>query len=218
MKFLYLILLMMIAGIGTVSATVHNVTNSGFSFSPADLSINAGDTVVFSLASIHNVVEVSQSTWDADGTTPLAGGFSLPMGGGTIVLTGVGTHYYVCQPHASLGMKGTITVNSATGVVPGNNSIPDSYALDPAYPNPFNPTTSIRYDLPAESRVVLRLYNLLGQQVATLVDGIQAAGVKSAEWNAAGQANGLYFVRLDAGSIADPARSFSAIGKIILIK
>lgn len=95
-------------------ATTHTIGNSGTSFSPASLSINLGDTVIFSIASSHNAVEVSQATWNGNGNTPLSGGFSVPFGGGTVVPTSTGTYYYVCSPHASLGMKGTITVTSTT--------------------------------------------------------------------------------------------------------
>lgn len=95
----------------TGTGTTHTIVSSGFSFSPSNLTINLGDTVVFSLASIHNAVEVSQATWNSNGTTPLPGGFALPLGGGTVVLTSTGTHWYVCQPHALSGMKGRITVD-----------------------------------------------------------------------------------------------------------
>ena len=95
-------------------ATTHTIGTSGFAFSPAALNISLGDTVVFSIGGTHNAVEVDQGTWTSNGNTPLSGGFSVPFGGGMVILTGVGTHYYVCSPHASLGMKGTITVTSTT--------------------------------------------------------------------------------------------------------
>lgn len=98
--------------------TTWTVINSGFTFSPATLTITQGDTVVFTLAGNHNAVEVSQSTWSSNGNTSLPGGFSTSFGGGTVLpaqLT-VGTHYFVCQPHASMGMKGQIIVQSSTGI------------------------------------------------------------------------------------------------------
>ena len=94
---------------GRTTATIHTISNLGNSFSPATLTINLGDTVVFSIAGIHNVVEVSQTTWNANGNTQLPGGFSRGFGGGMVVITTTGIHYYVCSPHASVGMKGTIT-------------------------------------------------------------------------------------------------------------
>src|SRR5271157_2217277 len=96
-------------------STTHTITNSGFTFSPSSITINLGDTVEFVLASIHAAREVDQATWNANGTTS-NGGFDLQFGGGTVVLTQTGTHYYVCPPHASLGMKGTIMVNASVDV------------------------------------------------------------------------------------------------------
>jgi plastocyanin len=90
--------------------TIHTVGNNGFSYSPMNLTIQAGDTIEFQLSSTHNAVQVSEATFNANGATPLAGGFSVGFGGGQIVLTEPGTYYYVCTPHASFGMKGTITV------------------------------------------------------------------------------------------------------------
>jgi plastocyanin len=95
--------------VAVVPQTV-TVTNAGFAFSPATVTIRAGDAVNFSLESIHNVVEVSKATWDANGNTS-NGGFTMPFGGGSHTFNRPGIYYYVCSPHASLGMKGTIIVN-----------------------------------------------------------------------------------------------------------
>jgi|GEM_PF-2972667 len=92
--------------------TTHTVSSSGLTFSPNTITITAGDTVIFVLGSIHDAVEVSQATWNANGITR-NGGFAVPFGGGSTVLTVVGTHYYVCENHGPMGMKGIITVNPA---------------------------------------------------------------------------------------------------------
>lgn len=93
-------------------ATVHTVTNSGQTFSPAALTISVGDTVVWTIGASHNVVEVDMATYTANGNTALAGGFSTPFGGDTVIfdLSSAGMYYYVCDPHAAAGMKGTINV------------------------------------------------------------------------------------------------------------
>jgi plastocyanin len=103
-------------------ATIHTITNVSFSFNPVTLTVVAGDTIDFSVDAIHVPQEVSQATWNANGTTALPGGFSLPGGGGRVVLTTVGTHYYVCVPHVLFGMKGTITVNPLV-VLPGSLTV-----------------------------------------------------------------------------------------------
>src|SRR3954471_19866491 len=117
MKKILPILLFSLIGL-TGFCTTHVIENAGTTFSPDNITITVGDSVKFNLESIHNAVEVSLSTWNAGGTTALSGGFSVAKGGGTVLpaqLT-VGTHYYVCQPHASMGMKGTIVVNAANGI------------------------------------------------------------------------------------------------------
>lgn len=77
---------------------------------------------------------------------------------------------------------------------PGN--LPERFALDQNYPNPFNPTTGIRYALPQQSRVRLIVYNLLGKQVADLVNRTQKAGWHTIQWDASQYASGIYFYRL----------------------
>jgi hypothetical protein len=86
------------------------------------------------------------------------------------------------------------------------SEIPAETVLLGNYPNPFNPSTTIRYSLSADGPISLRIYNMLGQEVATLVDGFQKAGEKSVTWdgiNSFGQsvASGLYIYRLQAGNV-----------------
>ena len=89
--------------------TSHNVNASDYNvFSPSDLTINLGDTVYFENLSSHNAVEVSEETYNNDGTSS-NGGFEL-YSDGYVVFEEVGTYYYVCTPHVQMGMKGTITV------------------------------------------------------------------------------------------------------------
>ena len=96
-----------------------------------------------------------------------------------------------------------------------NLKSPKTFALFQNYPNPFNVTTVIGYQLPAvgnqPTAVSLRVYNLLGQEVATLVDGIQLPGYKSIRWNASSFASGIYFYRLQAGDFVETR-------KLILLK
>lgn len=91
-------------------ASVYPITTVGFTYSPDTLHIALGDTVQFTLGNNHNAVEVNQATWNANGTTS-NGGFNIPFGGGQWVPTNTGTFYYVCTPHASLGMKAVVVVH-----------------------------------------------------------------------------------------------------------
>ena len=154
-------MLFSIATIG-FSSTV-TVTNSGTTFTPDAVTINMGDDVLFSLASIHNVIEVNLDTWTANMNTPLPGGFSLPLGGGTVPanLLTVGIHYYVCGPHASLGMKGKITVVNTTGIV--ENPLKDGFSI---YPNPSNGNFQLKINNPlAAKKLDLGIYDVIGNKV-----------------------------------------------------
>ena len=77
--------------------------------------------------------------------------------------------------------------------------IPATFALSPNYPNPFNPTTTIKYQLPTNNDVKLVIYNLLGQKVETLVDRLVEAGFHSVQWDASHYSSGTYFYKLTAG-------------------
>ncbi len=74
------------------------------------------------------------------------------------------------------------------------------YGLDQNYPNPFNPTTQITYQVPQQSKVTLRVYNVLGQLVATLVNDIKAKGRYTVTFNGSDLASGVYIYRLTDGT------------------
>lgn len=132
MKIKFLLSLFLFTTLSSYS-TVWLVSNSGTTFTIDTLTIIEGDTVNFDLPSPHNATEVSQATWNANGNTALPGGFQA-LSGGELVLPAelpVGTHYYVCQPHASMGMKAIIIVDAAVHV-----EKQDSKALLSVFPNP----------------------------------------------------------------------------------
>lgn len=76
--------------------------------------------------------------------------------------------------------------------------MPKVFALHQNYPNPFNPTTKIRYDVPKSSRVTLKVFNLIGQEVLTLVDAVEEPGFKTVSLDASGLASGIYFYKLQS--------------------
>jgi len=86
---------------------------------------------------------------------------------------------------------------------PAEAPLPTVYAMQQNYPNPFNPSTTIQYELPREGYVTLKVYNLLGQEVATLVNRELSAGTYTTQWNAADAASGVYFYRMSAGDFVD---------------
>jgi len=111
----------------------------------------------------------------------------------------------------------TIPVSLTTVVsVEPELQLPTTYQLHQNYPNPFNPVTTIRYDLPQDSRVKLTIYNILGQQVIVLADEYQIAGYKSIRWNGRTTSGklvgtGMYFYSIEASQ-------YSAIRKMVLLK
>ncbi len=96
--------------------------------------------------------------------------------------------------------------------------LPQAYSLSQNYPNPFNPTTTVRYALPLDSKVILRVYNTLGQEVRKLADRIETTGYKSVNFEASNLPSGIYFYRLDAASVTDPSRTFSQVKKAVFLK
>jgi len=90
-----------------------------------------------------------------------------------------------------------------TGIEDEKDGILRSFTLKQNFPNPFNPATQIEYSLPVSSKVSLIIYNLMGQEIARLVNGEQIAGVHSVRWDAAGLSSGIYFSRLRASGFVE---------------
>jgi hypothetical protein len=101
-----------------------------------------------------------------------------------------------------IGNYSTGAVVSALGVDPSDRAIPGSYSLDQNYPNPFNPSTVVSYQLPVAGQVKLVVYDLLGREVAVLVNEQKAPGRYDVQFNASGLSSGTYFYRLTAGQYA----------------
>ena len=100
----------------------------------------------------------------------------------------------------------------------GNYNIPKQYNLNQNYPNPFNPNTIISYQIPKNSLVTLKIYNILGQEVATLINEEQIAGDHNVSFNAAGLSSGVYFYSLKAGNQPDGKAGFMSTKKMLLLK
>ena len=110
----------------------------------------------------------------------------------------------------TLYYDGTMQINnsllsdwSGNGISASLNIIPDNYILESAYPNPFNPTTTLSFAMPVQSDVTISIYNLQGREVTSLVNDNMEAGYHTAVWNADAQASGVYFVKMVAGEYID---------------
>jgi hypothetical protein len=95
--------------------------------------------------------------------------------------------------------------------------LPNEFMLSQNYPNPFNPTTTINFALPFESRVTLTVFNVLGERVAVLFDGIKSAGYHNVVLNGSNLASGIYLYTIEAHSV-DGSKKFNAVKKMMLMK
>jgi hypothetical protein len=109
------------------------------------------------------------------------------------------------------GFKITVIYKNSPTYVDNEKVTPASYSLSQNYPNPFNPSTKISWQSPVGSHQLLKVYDVLGNEVATLVNEYRDAGTYEENWNAANLSSGVYFYRLQAGNFAE-------IKKMILIK
>lgn len=116
-----------------------------------------------------------------------------------------GKYYYRLK---QVDFDGSFSYSNAIEVSVG---VPSEFSLSQNYPNPFNPSTTIKFALPTTSNVKITIYNTIGKEVATLVNGTMEAGTHSAVWNASNNASGMYFFKIEAGN-------FTATKKMMLIK
>ena len=123
-----------------------------------------------------------------------------------------GTYYWCVRAsnangkYSNYSKIATFTIKSITAVTNKNNSVPKEFAVSQNYPNPFNPSTVINYALPKSSLVTIKIYNILGQEVKTLINGQRQPGYYTVQWNGDNNsgrtvASGMYIYRVEAGSM-----------------
>jgi len=184
---------------------------SGFSgYATSGTAINPGGTLFVCFA----VYNISISSFSID----WYGVYSTSNNGATWTYVGLdstevdGLVSYGDTVYAlSNGGLYPLTASSATGLARTGSLEPNLFALFQNYPNPFNPTTRISFQLAARAKTTLRIYDLLGREVETLVDGEMDAGAHEVSFDATRFASGVYFYRLRAGN-------FEATKKLVLLK
>jgi ASPIC and UnbV/FG-GAP-like repeat/Secretion system C-terminal sorting domain len=132
------------------------------------------------------------------------------------------TEYFWRVSSINLGGEGTFSgvAHYTTGTLTGVAEIggtPREYALMQNYPNPFNPSTTISYSIPKNAQVTLKIYDILGRVVATLVDGIQAPNAYHMEWDPTNLSSGTYILRIQAHSL-DGSGDFIQVKKLLYMK
>ncbi len=219
---------------GTLSTTASFAVNvlfvnnpPRFDNLPTGLTVKGGDTTKVNIFNWVSDVETPDDSLKYNFT---AGNDSLlySFNTGSGVLSLYSTGDYAGATDITIGVTdkngGTadivIAVNveaKITGIKALAGTIPKDYEVYQNYPNPFNPTTVIRYGLPEESKVVIRIYNILGQQVSTLFSGTERAGYYEETFNANQLSSGIYIYTVAAES-AVGSRRFSTVRKMILLK
>ena len=96
-----------------------------------------------------------------------------------------------------------------------NFTAPKEYRLEQNFPDPFNPTTRIQYQLPFNSKVTLKIYDILGEEDATLVNEVQDAGYKEVSFNGSNYASGIYIYRITA---QNKGNTFTSVKKMVMVK
>jgi len=189
------------------SGTINNAGDYGFILTGIDGDVNGGGGIDKFRIKVYNkttnAIVYDNQLGAADSSAP-----TTALGGGSIVI------------HPNGGSA--VTAHASGSETTENAGMPTTYALEQNYPNPFNPTTRIQYALPVNSVVRLSIYNILGQTVATLIDGeIQSSGFKEVEFDATSLPSGLYFYHLSARSIdgsETPGASFNEVKKMVLMR
>lgn len=149
--------------------------------------------IVYSKGQI-DTVRVDQTT--GGGRWNLLGTFTLPAGLDSVVISNEAVGNSTTAFIAVDGLRVLTYDRNLAVSAPRERSLPSALELDQNFPNPFNPRTTIRYRLSVFGNVSLRIYDVLGRTVATLVEGDQAPGEYRITWNASAQPSGLYFCEL----------------------
>ena len=192
-----LIIILFLSG-SSFSQTTHDVTVTNLSFSPGELTITVGDAVKWTnVLGMHNVV-ADDNSFTSGPAAPAPWEF-------THTFTTVGLHPYYCEPHGGpggTGMAAVVIVQNPVSV-DDEKLMADKFELLQNFPNPFNPSTKIEYRISDRSFVSLKVYNILGDEVATLVNEEKQTGVYNVNFDASGLSSGMYLYKLQAGSFLE---------------
>ncbi len=179
--------------------SAQSISTVGFTFSPALLTVQAGTDITVTIGGQHTMTEVSEATWNANGNTS-NGGFNFGPGTNTLNLTIPGTYYYVCSPHANMGMKGRIVVESSTGLA--EQTFDRSFTL---YPNPASDELVLSTTIAPGAELVL----------------IDMQGREVLRWTVQGN-DRINITQLSAGSytavLRDAAGTLQASGRIAITR
>ncbi|MBI3111476.1 MAG: lamin tail domain-containing protein [Ignavibacteriales bacterium] len=193
-----------IAPTSAMRGSTVTLTMTGARFIDGVTSVSLGDQVSVNAVTVKSSGELAVSI--TIGATAATGGRSVVIanaapGGGSVTITNAFT----------------VEAGIPTDVEKTQNVTPETFALHEAYPNPFNPMTTIRYAVPELARVKLEVYNMLGNVVAVLATREQSMGFYEITWFAENQPSGVYLVRMQAEGLESQKR-FIGSRKVMLVK
>jgi len=182
-------------------AIIYEVEIENFAYIPARLHINIGDAIEWrNRDTVGHTSTSDDGFWDS--------GLLQEDQRFTYFFTAEGFYPYHCSPHP--WMVDTVVVGNPTAI-DDNLPAPEIFELGQNYPNPFNARTSINFSISVPTHVKLSVYNLLGQEIETLVDSNVQPGEHNVIWDAAEAPTGVYFYRIETAE-------FIATRKMLLAK
>jgi HAMP domain-containing protein len=198
-----------VGNLGTAFGTTIDTTGIEYKFADRDMRGNEG--VLAEEGGGYNLeVKIPLAALGIDGTSPGSLlGFEVQMDNSSDATVGRGQMakwwHNSNNSWADAGLWGTAMISAEPAIPPitsvkGNQSVVNNYRLEQNFPNPFNPATQISFTLAKSEKVKLTVYNLLGKEVAVLVNGMRSAGSQTVTFNANNLASGVYFYKLQAGS------------------
>jgi photosystem II stability/assembly factor-like uncharacterized protein len=167
--------------------------------------------------SISGIVGAQQTWWVAQQGTGISKSTNDGSTWTTDYTAAAGSFYHMTKSRSGATIwavrsnGGISRYGLVTGITPISNEVPATFSLNQNYPNPFNPTTKINFALPKSGLVTLKVYDVLGKEVATLVNEVKNAGTYNYEFNASSLTSGVYFYKLEANG-------FSDVKKMMLVK
>jgi len=210
-----------------------NINFSGIPIADDTIDVNAGWNLIGTLGaiippswitSIPSGI-VTSNFWGYDGAyivaamlTPGNGYWVKANQSGKLILSASGS---VASPLAKIIIQADneLPPPPPDGEIPNPKpQTPNHFTLEQNYPNPFNPSTDIRYQIADRSHVILQIFNLLGEEVARLVDESQDAGYKSVRWSAGEIASGVYFYKLTTVNASDRSRTFVQVRRMVVLR
>ncbi len=198
-----------ITGTTTTSYTVNYKTQFKLnaSVSPGVPATIAGGNLFYDSASTVNF-SVSPTTVQFNGLTYY---FQRWTGVGNGAYNGTNVSPTINGMHNIIVQTAVYDTIVPFGIQNLNSGVPKTFGLHQNYPNPFNPVTKIKFDLPKQSQVTIRVYDLIGNEVALIHNGILSAGYYEADFNASGYASGVYFYKLETPD-------YTNVKRMILVK